>query len=243
MNCEYYMFDLYGTLIDIHTEEDDMRVWQAMASFYRYKGAIYAPEECRRAWKRLLKQEEEAAAKQLAPGQLPEPQIEKVFYRMYAEKGAEVSRDTVIDTAQLFRCASMEYIRLYDGAKHLLKQLRCSGKKLYVLSNAQQVFTEAEMRYLGIYDAFDGIFFSSDYHCKKPDPAFFQALLTSQKLDPSRGMMIGNSARDDIATARALGLKTCYIQSNLSDSEEIPKCDIYLAKMNLPLLEKLLLKA
>ena len=71
----------------------------------------------------------------------------------------------------------MKYVRLYAHAKELLEALRAAGKRVYLLSNAQRTFTEYEMRYLGIYDLFDGVQISSDHGCKKPDERFFRILL------------------------------------------------------------------
>ena len=42
---DYYVFDLYGTLVDIHTEEDDRNLWEKMCLFYGYYDAHYTPEE------------------------------------------------------------------------------------------------------------------------------------------------------------------------------------------------------
>lgn len=42
-----YFFDLYGTLIDIHTEEGDHELWEFMAKYYAYKGAKYGSWELR----------------------------------------------------------------------------------------------------------------------------------------------------------------------------------------------------
>lgn len=36
-----YVFDLYGTLVDIHTEEDFPKLWEKLALFFGYYGAIY----------------------------------------------------------------------------------------------------------------------------------------------------------------------------------------------------------
>ena len=40
-----YVFDLYGTLVDIHTEEDFPNLWEKLALFFGYYGAVYEPEE------------------------------------------------------------------------------------------------------------------------------------------------------------------------------------------------------
>ena len=45
-----YIFDLYGTLVDIHTDEDQPAAWAALARFYSYYGARYAPDELHAAY-------------------------------------------------------------------------------------------------------------------------------------------------------------------------------------------------
>ena len=42
LNYKNYIFDLYGTLIDIHTEEGELKLWEALAEFYGKQGASYA---------------------------------------------------------------------------------------------------------------------------------------------------------------------------------------------------------
>ena len=38
-----YIFDLYGTLVDIGVDESDRRLWEHMSLFYGYYGAQYEP--------------------------------------------------------------------------------------------------------------------------------------------------------------------------------------------------------
>ena len=47
------IFDLYGTLVDIHTDENQPSLWQRMAGFAASQGARYEAEELRRAYLRL----------------------------------------------------------------------------------------------------------------------------------------------------------------------------------------------
>ena len=37
---ENYVFDLYGTLVDINTDEGKNSLWKQMSIFYGYYGAI-----------------------------------------------------------------------------------------------------------------------------------------------------------------------------------------------------------
>lgn len=41
------IFDLYGTLVDIHTDENAPQVWEALAAHYSARGAVYRPKELR----------------------------------------------------------------------------------------------------------------------------------------------------------------------------------------------------
>lgn len=45
MKYQNYVFDLYGTLVDIHTDEEQQMLWEKMAMFYGYQGAFYTPAE------------------------------------------------------------------------------------------------------------------------------------------------------------------------------------------------------
>lgn len=40
-----YLFDLYGTLVDINTDEDSKGLWGKLALFYKLKGADYTSKE------------------------------------------------------------------------------------------------------------------------------------------------------------------------------------------------------
>ena len=49
-----YIFDLYGTLVDIHTEENDPLVWKKLALFYGYYDADYSSEELKERYSILI---------------------------------------------------------------------------------------------------------------------------------------------------------------------------------------------
>ena len=50
---ETCIFDLYGTLVDIRTDEEKEELWERLALFYAYYGARYSPDELRCSYKRL----------------------------------------------------------------------------------------------------------------------------------------------------------------------------------------------
>lgn len=234
MRYRHCIFDLYGTLVDIHTDERSLRLWVRMAEAYRRHGAVYQPEELRDAYFRLVGELERNTPRQGDDHEAhPEIKLESVFQRLYQEKGADCGLETAICTGQLFRRHSTDYLRLYDGAAELLDSLRAQGCGVWLLSNAQAIFTRWELKRLGLDSLFDGVYLSSDYGCKKPDSRFFRALLDGQGIDPASAVMVGNDGRCDIEGARTAGLSTFYIRSSLSPDEPFPQADHTLEHMDL----------
>ena len=52
-----YIFDLYGTLIDINTDEWSAKLWKSLQILYAYHGAEYTPQEIKREYGRLVDKE------------------------------------------------------------------------------------------------------------------------------------------------------------------------------------------
>lgn len=214
-----YIFDLYGTLVDIHTEENDPLVWKKLALFYGYYDADYSSEELKERYAAIIAGEEykmKSEKKDDAHEAHPEVQIEEVFQKLFEEKGVKADPTLAVHAGQFFRILSTDYVKLYDGVTDLLEALKKKGKKIYLLSNAQRIFTEYEMHTLGIAKYFDDIFISSTCGVKKPDSRFFQLLIDKYNLDITKSVMIGNDGISDIAGAKSVGLDTFYIHSNIS---------------------------
>lgn len=236
-----YIFDFYGTLADIRTDEEKPCLWEKMSEIYSAFGAAYTPAELRRAFRGLERQEAERAFKELEQafyrqeqqeernllreaGPMPgaeeaEPDLRKVFMRLYERKGVFCDEILAKATAITFRALSREFLGAYDGVKELLEELRKRGKGIYLLSNAQTDFTRPEIEMLGLTEYFDGIFISSEQGCKKPSPLFFERLLEHFGLDPAESIMIGNDERADIAGANRVGMDSLYIHTAISPEE------------------------
>ncbi len=215
MNYPTLLFDLYGTLADIHTEDDAPVVWRKLALFYGYHGAHYAPKELRAAFHAGM------AAQNATAGQsyegYPDMPVEPVLESLFCQKGAaDGARQNAAAAAQVLRLAQTRYIRLYPGVKAALAALRADGHRLILLSNAQAAFTAPELAHLGLVPYFDAVYLSSDHRCRKPDPRFFAVPVREHGLDPARCLMIGNDAATDIAGAKAAGMAALYLHTNIS---------------------------
>lgn len=237
------IFDLYGTLVDIRTDENKEELWEKLSLFYAFYGAFYTPEELARSYKRLTG-EMTAGHEELRRDSheaFPEIRIEEVFRALFEEKGIAPDEPLVRHAGQFFRILSMEFIRLYDGTEEMLSAVKESGRKIYLLSNAQRIFTEYEMNALGITKYFDGIFISSDEGCKKPDLKFFRKLIDTCGIDPERAGMVGNDGICDIEGAKRAGLGTVYVHSDISPAEDAPDADYVLPQMDMEQIRKILL--
>ena len=240
---ETCIFDLYGTLVDIRTDENKEELWEKLSLFYAFYGAFYTPEELARSYKRLTG-EMTAGHEELRRDSheaFPEIRIEEVFRALFEEKGIAPDEPLVRHAGQFFRILSMEFIRLYDGTEEMLSAVKESGRKIYLLSNAQRIFTEYEMNALGITKYFDGIFISSDEGCKKPDLKFFRKLIDTCGIDPERAVMVGNDGICDIEGAKRAGLGTVYVHSDISPAEDAPDADYVLPQMDMEQIRKILL--
>lgn len=212
------VFDLYGTLVDIHTEENDF-VWEHTAIFFGFYGAHYTGTELEAAFRKAMADREARAGQSYEC--FPDIPFEQVMAQLFRERGVEANADALgIRAAQLFRILSIEYIKLYPGALEALAYLREKGHRLWLLSNAQQVFTAYELRHLGLGEQLDGIYLSSDYGCRKPDRRFYRVLLEERGLDPERCLMIGNDRQTDIAGAKGSGMATLYMHTNLTPPDQ-----------------------
>lgn len=215
-----YIFDLYGTLIDINTDEEQKTLWDKTALLYRYKQAEYTGSQLRKAYIKYVEEEKGKVRKAHPEYKYIDIQIEKVFEKLFTAKGVTVSAEYIKSVATAFRSYSTKYIRLYDGVTDLLDTLKKKGKKIYLLSNAQREFTENELNMFGLVPYFDGILISSDVQCSKPDIHFYKELINRYNLDTDESIMIGNDWISDIRGAKDAGIRSLYIHQSISPEIE-----------------------
>ncbi|MCM1136507.1 MAG: HAD family hydrolase [Clostridium sp.] len=222
-----YIFDLYGTLVDIHTNEGKASLWKYLAQLFGMMGAVYEPGELKRQYKKLYGEEtgrnllrvrSELGDEKIAAGEI-EIHLENVFEKLFEEKNVEIDGKQAWQISLIFRSLSMSSINLYEGVGELFTRLREAGKKIYLLSNAQRMFTEPEMKLLDFYDCFDGIIYSSDEGVKKPSFYFYDAIFKKYELKKEESVMIGNEYIADIFGAHNYGIDSMYVHTAQSGKE------------------------
>ena len=134
MTFDNYIFDLYGTLIDIHTDESIPGLWQDMAAYLEYHfGAGYAAKELRQRYLEVCKEEEKALRNWLAktrkmPTDHPEIRISWVWSRLIGEKlrmpqGPTVT-DPSVDTEKILETMDSYKHRKYDEEEYITPEIQ-----------------------------------------------------------------------------------------------------------------------
>lgn len=224
-----YIFDLYGTLIDIQTDEAIPGLWRIMAGLYNRYGANYEPEELKLLFRKMEKEAREKQA-ELIGTEYPEIRIEEIFLRLLQEAphrhdceytSSEADWASIITNA--FRQISIRKFRIFPGAKEVLCNLRERGHHLYLLSNAQHVFTMPEMEALGLTDCFERILLSSDYGRCKPDMVFLQTLMDEERLVAEETVLVGDDPFNDMRVALAYGIDGLLVNTGHLTLRDIAK--------------------
>jgi putative hydrolase of the HAD superfamily len=112
----------------------------------------------------------------------------------------------------LFRCfARPDSWELFPDTQPCLEELRACGLRLGIVSNFDaRLFALCDG--LGIGAAFDAIVISARAGYAKPDPRIFAAALAALRVAAAEALHVGDSVRDDVAGARAAGLRAVLLR-------------------------------
>lgn len=193
-----FVFDLYGTLVDIRTDEANPKFRRRMVKYFNRADF----------WQQYF-----SICKSFeTEDEYCEIDLSKVFIKLSPENPE--------CAAKYFREKSRSRLKAYKGVHTLLKSLKAKDARLFLLSNAQSCFTNEELKKLKLTQYFEGIVLSSDFGKKKPSEDFFEHIIEKFSLDKSHTVYIGNDIHADILGAKAVGLSTAYIKSNLSPQSD-----------------------
>ena len=232
MKYKNYIFDLYGTLIDIHTDEESLELWEFMADYLKcHFDTITTAAELKNDYIRICADETEKLAARNG-SKYPEIKIEWVWKRLIKTSCTDVEMK---ELCIAFREKSWDKLNCYNNVHNVLRQIKENGGHVYLLSNAQRLFTEKELDDTGLTDFFDDIFISSDMGIKKPDAAFINQLFEKHKLIKAESVMVGNEIKADIGSAVAAGINGIYLNTYCHTNEEIIQelADIGYGKSNI----------
>jgi len=208
-------FDLYGTLIDILTDENDPWVYATLSRYLLYRGIKIVPKELKRTYfediQFQLKQSDEA---------YPEVDVYKIFSNMMHRYGNKTySKSAIVDTAVLFRSLTMRRFEVFQGVYEVLASL-VEKYELALISDAQWVFTEPEMAMLGLTPFFKFRFLSSRFGFKKPDVRLFDIAMKKLMIKPEESVYIGDNPPKDLMGAKKAGMKFILFRSEYKPNND-----------------------
>lgn len=220
MKYKNYIFDLYGTLIDIHTDEDRPLLWEKFSLILESYDVFYSPLELKEAYKNNCKKVSERLAN---TKHIVEIDIDKVFKEILINKNnnLKISKKEISNLAYIFRVLSRDYLRLYPNTIKTLEALKNNNCHLYLLSNAQKSFTYNEIKIMGLDKYFDDMFISSDYGIKKPDKEYLNKLIKKHNLKKRECIFIGNELDSDIKIAYLNKIDSVLINTDNYDSNKL----------------------
>lgn len=221
------LFDLYGTLIDIDTDETKNRIYRGIAHFLTYHGIYLHRQEVRDRYYRIMKEQ-----KELGGEKYPEIDVESIWNIFLAEegvKGYHERQKLALILAQLYRAISRNRLRLYPGVMNVLDALR-PAYRMALVSDAQPCYALPEIKAVGLDGYFNPIIISARHGFRKPDKRLLERALTQMKLTPAEVICVGNDMYRDIFGATRLGIKSIFFDSNQGEKRHENTTPGYVAR-------------
>ncbi len=218
MRIKAVVSDIYTTLIDIRTDEDDKDPYRRLASYLKYQGVYLSADELK--WFFF---EKKALQKKQSKEIYPEVDYRRIWSDILRENqytGADVAA-IVPEVVKLHRALTVEKIKLYRGVFEALAGLKGgSSYRLGIVSDSQVDHAYPELRMLGIFGFFDAIIVSSEFGFRKPDVRLFAGCLSRLGVKPDEAVYIGNDTFRDIKGARDAGMATVLIMTEHGTKNE-----------------------
>ncbi|MBI4864248.1 MAG: HAD family hydrolase [Candidatus Riflebacteria bacterium] len=202
------VFDLYGTLVDVQTNEQALPAYERLAEWLSDRKIRANPATLAKSFSDGVDKLKSALAE-------PDTEIDvaQVFSLMLQELGvAKPGPSLVADLAWSFRKFTRTRCQPLPGANDLIQRLRMDYK-LGIVANAQKLFTMKELEELRLVEAFEAITLSSNTGFRKPSSKIFEVCLQDLEVSPEEAIFVGDSIEEDIVGAKSVGMKTLLISS------------------------------
>ncbi len=205
------LFDLYGTLIDIETNEGMEEIYRSIAHYLTYHGIYLHRWEVHERYYRIMKLQKEARGEEY-----PEIDVEAIWNEFLIQEGirsSSIRGQLAKVIAHIYRGVSRNRLQLYPDVKRVLNELQ-TRYRLALISDAQPCYALPELRAVGLEGYFDPIIISSYYGYRKPDSRLFKMALSRMGLEPHEVIGVGNDMFRDIHGVKMLGIKSIFFDSN-----------------------------
>jgi FMN phosphatase YigB (HAD superfamily) len=109
-----------------------------------------------------------------------------------------------------YRSNRFHGLTLFDDAIEVVGALR-PGRRVGLVTNGPTDVQRAKIARLGVERLVDFLLISEEFGAWKPDPAIFHEAMRQGGAGPDDAVFIGDSAEHDMAGARAVGIRTIWM--------------------------------
>lgn len=216
------IFDVNGTLVDIHTDEGHEEVYRIISNMLSYQGISLDPKGLKDLYFQKMKEQRAASSERH-----PEFDAIGIFREIITLHATNFTRNLPVPKleqlprflAEAYRAASRFRLQPYRGAEETIVHLH-SKYHLAAISDAQTAYAVPELNAVGLSGYFDPIIISGEFGYRKPNERLFTAALTAMKMEPSEVLYVGNDMYRDVYGAQRIGIKTVFIRSNQGTQEK-----------------------
>ena len=216
MDIQAVAFDVNGTLIRILADDDEERIFRAVAHFLTYQGIDMHRDEVRDLYFKIMGEQ-----LRTSPEEYPEFDAIGIWRRVIKRHGTDFTRALPPGKlkqmprflAEMCRGISRRRLGLYPYVCEMLDILR-ERFPLAIVTDAQTIYARGELHKVGLLGYFDPVVVSGDHGYRKPDRRLFQAALDGMKVAAQNALYVGNDMYRDIFGAREAGMKTVMVDSD-----------------------------
>ena len=222
MQVKGIIFDINGTLTDIHTNEGHDEIYRILSNVLSYQGIVLEPHVVKDLYFQIMK--EQRAARE---GRHPEFDAIGIFHTILTQYATDFTRGLSPQKleqlprllAETYRAASRFRLQPYPGVVDTIRQLH-QNYHLAIVSDGQTAYAVPELNTVGLAGYFDPIIISGDVGVRKPHERLFTDALTAMKMTPSEVLFVGNDMYRDVYGAKRVGMTTVFCKSNQGLAEK-----------------------
>jgi putative hydrolase of the HAD superfamily len=203
------IFDLYGTLVDVHVDESSALVWDKIAGDFFGGHAGVSGAALKQSYVELC----DLQSTHKDEGFL----LDAVFTQLLRRFAGQSGPNAVAEFASIFRRYSIVYLNKKPYTDSLLQQIRASGYKIGLISNTEGLLTRYDLDILQLNAAFDQIILSSFIGLKKPDRKIFAEMLARLDVTAAAAVFVGDDFDSDVLGALDSGIDAVYLSQETDD--------------------------
>jgi putative hydrolase of the HAD superfamily len=222
MTIKGIIFDINGTLTDIHTNEWHDDVYRVISNLLSYQGISLEPHVVKYFYFQIMKEQRAANV-----DRYPEIDVIGIFREVISQHATNFTRELSAGKleqlpkflAEAHRAASRFRLQLYPGVEDTIRQLH-QKYHLAIISDGQSAYAIPELNAVGLSGYFDPVIISGNLGYRKPDERLFKGALSAMKMEPSEVVFVGNDMYRDVYGAQKFKMKTVFFKSNQGAQEK-----------------------